>query len=129
MLLTAVLTTQCMRKWWGHGEVWAARLMSAVLNQRGLPAACLMPASFYALNAPHNRRLMKGFLTRCCNSCRCNIRQTSGGDRIISRNNAGETVLLGRNGSDDSATQIGALACFSRNHLERRRRGIQCRPA
>ena len=33
-----------------------------------------VPASFYALNAPHNRRLMKGFLTRCCNSCWCNIR-------------------------------------------------------
>lgn len=30
----------------GHGEVWSARLMSAVLNQQGLPAARLMPASF-----------------------------------------------------------------------------------
>lgn len=33
---------------------------------------------------------------------------------FISRNNAGETVLLGRNGSDYSATQIGALAGVSR---------------
>jgi aspartokinase/homoserine dehydrogenase 2 len=31
---------------------------------------------------------------------------------FISRSNAGETVLLGRNGSDYSATQIGALAGF-----------------
>lgn len=58
----------------GHGEVWSARLMSAVLNQQGRQRPGLMPASFYALNAPHNRRLMKGFLTRCCNSCWCNIR-------------------------------------------------------
>ncbi len=32
---------------------------------------------------------------------------------FISRNNAGETVLLGRNGSDYSTTQIGALAGVS----------------
>lgn len=57
---------------------------------------------------------MKGFLTRCCNSYWYNIGQTSGGDGFISRNNAGETVLLGRNGSDYSATQIGALAGVSR---------------
>jgi aspartokinase/homoserine dehydrogenase 2 len=34
---------------------------------------------------------------------------------FISRNQAGETVLLGRNGSDYSATQIGALAGASRS--------------
>ncbi len=33
---------------------------------------------------------------------------------FISRNDAGETVLLGRNGSDYSATQIGALAGANR---------------
>lgn len=32
---------------------------------------------------------------------------------FICRNDAGETVLLGRNGSDYSATQIGALAGVS----------------
>ena len=47
----------------------ADSLISAFVSEPGL-----MPASFYALNAPHNRRLMKGFLTRCCNSCWCNIR-------------------------------------------------------
>lgn len=57
----------------GHGEVWSARLMSAVLNQQGLSAAWLDAASFYALNALRNRRLMKGFLTRCCNSYWYNI--------------------------------------------------------
>ncbi len=74
--------------------------MSAVLNQQGLPAAWLEPASFYALNAPHNRRLMKGFLPVAATAAGATSGQTSGGDRFISRNNAGETVLLGRNGSD-----------------------------
>lgn len=98
----------------GHGEVWSARLMSAVLNQQGLPAAGLMPAVLRAERAaqpqvdeglsypllqqllvqhPGKRLVVTGF---------------------ISRNNAGETVLLGRNGSDYSATQIGALAGVSR---------------
>ena len=36
--------------------------------------AALLDSGINALNAPHNRRLMKGFLTRCCNSCWCNIR-------------------------------------------------------
>lgn len=58
----------------GHGEVWSARLMSAVLNQQGLSAARLDAREFYALNALRNRRLMKGFLTRCCNSYWYNIR-------------------------------------------------------
>jgi aspartokinase/homoserine dehydrogenase 2 len=44
---------------------------------------------------------------------------------FISRNQAGETVLLGRNGSDYSATQIGALAGASGHYLERRCRGVQ----
>lgn len=58
----------------GHGEVWSARLMSAVLNQQGLPSARLDAREFYALNALRNRRLMKGFRTRCCNSYWYNIR-------------------------------------------------------
>ncbi|GHL74252.1 hypothetical protein ECZU34_20000 [Escherichia coli] len=57
---------------------------------------------------------MKGFLTRCCNSYWYNIRKRLVVTGFISRNNAGETVLLGRNGSDYSATQIGALAGVSR---------------
>ncbi len=79
--------------------------MSAVLNQQGLPAAWLDAREFYVLNAPHNRRLMKGFLTRCATAAGATSGQTSGGDRIYQRNNAGETVLLGRNGSDYSATK------------------------
>ncbi|WP_145542722.1 bifunctional aspartate kinase/homoserine dehydrogenase II [Yersinia frederiksenii] len=99
----------------GHGEIWSARLMAAVLNKLDMDAAWLDARSFlraeraaqpqidegrsYPLlqqlmaQHPHQRLVVTGF---------------------ISRNNAGETVLLGRNGSDYSATQVGALAGVER---------------
>lgn len=95
----------------GQGEVWSARLLAALLNQQGLPAVWLDARCFlraeravlpkidegcsypllahYLAQYPQQRLVITGF---------------------ISRNQAGETVLLGRNGSDYSATQIGALA-------------------
>ncbi|WP_174634652.1 bifunctional aspartate kinase/homoserine dehydrogenase II [Yersinia thracica] len=99
----------------GHGEIWSARLMSAVLNKLDMEATWLDARSFlraeraaqpqidegrsYPLlqqliaQHPHQRLVVTGF---------------------ISRNNTGETVLLGRNGSDYSATQVGALAGVER---------------
>lgn len=99
----------------GHGEIWSARLMSAVLNKLDMDADWLDARSFlraehaaqpqidegrsYPLlqqlmaQHPHQRLVVTGF---------------------ISRNSAGETVLLGRNGSDYSATQVGALAGVER---------------
>ncbi|MEZ3501087.1 bifunctional aspartate kinase/homoserine dehydrogenase II [Pantoea sp. KPR_PJ] len=99
----------------GHGEVWSARLMAAVLSQRDLDACWLDARDFLRAERapqpqvdegkswpllqtllaqhPHQRIVVTGF---------------------ISRNDAGETVLLGRNGSDYSATQIGALAGVNR---------------
>ncbi|AJJ24562.1 bifunctional aspartate kinase/homoserine dehydrogenase II [Yersinia enterocolitica] len=99
----------------GHGEIWSARLMSAVLNKLDMAADWLDARSFlraeraaqpqidegrsYPLlqqlmaQHPHQRLVVTGF---------------------ISRNNAGETVLLGRNGSDYSATLVGALAGVER---------------
>lgn len=99
----------------GHGEVWSARLMAAVLSQRDIDACWLDARDFLRAERaaqpqvdegkswpllqtllaqhPHQRIVVTGF---------------------ICRNDAGETVLLGRNGSDYSATQIGALAGVSR---------------
>ncbi|MFS2225228.1 bifunctional aspartate kinase/homoserine dehydrogenase II [Pantoea sp. B65] len=99
----------------GHGEIWSARLMAAVLNQRDIEASWLDARDFLRAERaaqpqvdegkswpllqqlmaqhPHKRLVVTGF---------------------ICRNEAGETVLLGRNGSDYSATQIGALAGASR---------------
>ncbi|MBT0727737.1 bifunctional aspartate kinase/homoserine dehydrogenase II [Rosenbergiella australiborealis] len=99
----------------GHGELWSARLMSAVLNYSGIDAQWIDARTFLRAERagqpqvdetesfplfqpilaqyPHKRLVITGF---------------------ISANRAGETVLLGRNGSDYSATQIGALAGVKR---------------
>lgn len=52
----------------GHGEVWSARLMAAVLNQLGMEAAWLDARAFLRANAPRSRRWMKDYLIHCCNS-------------------------------------------------------------
>lgn len=99
----------------GHGEIWSARLMSAVLNLQNIDAVWVDSRQFLRaeraaqpqvdearsrpllqnilVQHPHKRFVVTGF---------------------ICRNDAGETVLLGRNGSDYSATQVGALADVSR---------------
>lgn len=95
----------------GHGEIWSARLVSAYLNQQGIPAVFIDARDFMLAErtvlpkvrtAPSKRRLQT-------------ILETYPDKRLIitgfiSRNAAGETVLLGRNGSDYSATQIAGLA-------------------
>ncbi|MGU0043017.1 hypothetical protein ACVXHA_08570 [Escherichia coli] len=98
-------------------------------NQQGLPAAWLDAREFYALNAPHNRRLMKGL-----DPLLQQLLAQHPGKRLvvtgfISRNNAGETVLLGVTVPTIPRHKSVRWRCLSRNHLERRRRGRQCRPA
>ncbi|HIB6426445.1 TPA: bifunctional aspartate kinase/homoserine dehydrogenase II [Escherichia coli] len=95
----------------GHGEVWSARLMSAVLNQQGLPAAWLDAREFLRAERAAQPQVDEGLSYPLLQQ----LLVQHPGKRLvvtgfISRNNAGETVLLGRNGSDYSATQIGALA-------------------
>ncbi|MCU5773578.1 bifunctional aspartate kinase/homoserine dehydrogenase II [Erwiniaceae bacterium BAC15a-03b] len=114
-LLDSKITDAVYAEVVGHGEVWSARLMAAVLNQRDMEAGWLDARDFLRAERaaqpqvdegkswpllqqlmaqhPHKRLVVTGF---------------------ICRNEAGETVLLGRNGSDYSATQIGALAGASR---------------
>lgn len=99
----------------GHGEIWSARLMAALLNLQDIDAVSLDAREFLraeraaqpqvdeALSYPLLQQLMARHPGR---------RLVVTG--FISRNGAGETVLLGRNGSDYSATQIGALAGVSR---------------
>ncbi|MGR5177835.1 bifunctional aspartate kinase/homoserine dehydrogenase II [Vibrio parahaemolyticus] len=95
----------------GHGEIWSSRLLAALLRQSDLPAVAQDARAFLraehgtqpevdrAKSYPlikevlaqhaHHRVVITGFMAQC---------------------ELGETVLLGRNGSDYSATVIGALA-------------------
>lgn len=95
----------------GHGEIWSARLMAEVLAQAGMASAWLDARLFLRaeraaqpqVDETQSRYLLQQQLTQLPNR---RIVVTG----FISRNQQGETVLLGRNGSDYSATQVGALA-------------------
>ncbi|MDU2768459.1 MAG: bifunctional aspartate kinase/homoserine dehydrogenase II [Enterobacter sp.] len=99
----------------GHGEVWSARLMAAVLQHLGVDAAWLDARDFLRAERAAQPQVDEGLSYPLLQQ----LLVQHPGKRIvvtgfISRSNAGETVLLGRNGSDYSATQIGALAGVSR---------------
>jgi aspartokinase/homoserine dehydrogenase 2 len=99
----------------GHGEIWSARLMAAVLQSRDLPASWLDARDFLcaerAAQPQVDEQSSYPLLQRLLLKHPQQYLVVTG---FISRNQAGETVLLGRNGSDYSATQIGALAGVSR---------------
>ncbi len=115
VLLDGTLSDAVYAEVVGHGEVWSARLMSAVLNQMGLPTAWLDARDFLRAERGPQPQVDEGLsypLLQQLMAQNPNKRLVVTG--FISRNNAGETVLLGRNGSDYSATQIGALAGVER---------------
>ncbi|MGL4861077.1 MAG: bifunctional aspartate kinase/homoserine dehydrogenase II [Enterobacteriaceae bacterium] len=95
----------------GHGEIWSARLMAACLTQHGLSAVWWDAREFLRTErAPLPQiddALSRALLQEKMAGCSDKIAVITG---FIARNAAGETVLLGRNGSDYSATQIAALA-------------------
>ncbi|AFJ48881.1 bifunctional aspartate kinase/homoserine dehydrogenase II [Shimwellia blattae] len=99
----------------GHGEIWSARLMAEVLNQQDMAAAWLDARDFLRAERaaqPEVDESLSWPLLQQLMAQHPNKRLVVTG--FICRNNAGETVLLGRNGSDYSATQVGALAGVNR---------------
>ncbi|WP_058913661.1 bifunctional aspartate kinase/homoserine dehydrogenase II [Entomohabitans teleogrylli] len=99
----------------GHGEIWSARLMAAVLEQQGMAATWLDARDFLCAERSAQPQVDEGLSYPLLQQ----LLAQHPGKRIvvtgfICRNAAGETVLLGRNGSDYSATQIGALAGVNR---------------
>lgn len=95
----------------GHGEIWSARLMAQVLQEQGMAAQWLDARTFLCAE----RAAQPEVDTAQSQPLLTELLALHPGKRLvvtgfISRNRAGETVLLGRNGSDYSATQVGALA-------------------
>ncbi len=94
----------------GYGEIWSARLMSAVLEEFGISSHWLDARLF--LRAEHSSQpeidetaskpLLEKHLRKYHNK---RVVMTG----FIAKSKKGQTVLLGRNGSDYSATQVGAL--------------------
>lgn len=98
----------------GHGEQWSARLLAALLSQSGLVASCLDSRTFLraerAAQPEVDRALSWPLLQTQLAQQQHRVVITG----FVAGNQAGETVLLGRNGSDYSATVIGALAGVGR---------------
>lgn len=94
-----------------HGEIWSARLMSSVLEEFGLQnhwldARLFLRAEFSA--QPKIDEILSLPLLQQILQKHSNKRLVITG--FIAQSKQGKTVLLGRNGSDYSATQVGALA-------------------
>ncbi|MEZ8019193.1 bifunctional aspartate kinase/homoserine dehydrogenase II [Vibrio splendidus] len=109
--LTAPLSEAQKAQVLGHGEVWSSRLLAALLCQNDLQAVAQDARAFLRAEAgaqPEVDRarsypLIKEVLAQ---HTHCRVVITG----FMAQNCEGETVLLGRNGSDYSATVIGALA-------------------
>lgn len=109
--LTAPLSEAQKAQVLGHGEVWSSRLLATLLCQHDLQAVAQDARAFLRAEAgaqPEVDRarsypLIKEALAQ---HAHCSVVITG----FMAQNCEGETVLLGRNGSDYSATVIGALA-------------------
>ncbi|OHY91559.1 bifunctional aspartate kinase/homoserine dehydrogenase II [Vibrio rotiferianus] len=109
--LTAPLTETQKAAVLGHGEVWSSRLLAALLSQQDLPAVAQDSRVFLRAEAgtqPEVDRARSYVLIKEALAQHNHKRVIITG--FMAQNEAGETVLLGRNGSDYSATVIGALA-------------------
>ncbi|HCE1577908.1 TPA: bifunctional aspartate kinase/homoserine dehydrogenase II [Vibrio parahaemolyticus] len=109
--LTAPLTDAQKAAVLGHGEVWSSRLLAALLSQQNVPAAAQDARAFLRAEAgtqPEVDRARSYPLIKEALAQHSHKRVIITG--FMAQNEAGETVLLGRNGSDYSATVIGALA-------------------
>ncbi|GAA5194592.1 bifunctional aspartate kinase/homoserine dehydrogenase II [Ferrimonas gelatinilytica] len=91
------------------GEVWSSRLLAALLGQLGVKAQALDARQFLLVGADRapdyasSRDRLNRFLAQSPDT---RIVITG----FVANDGHGQSVLLGRNGSDYSATVIGALA-------------------
>ncbi|AEX23300.1 bifunctional aspartate kinase/homoserine dehydrogenase II [Vibrio sp. EJY3] len=109
--LTSPLTEAQKAAVLGHGEVWSSRLLAGLLTQKQLPAVAQDARAFLRAEAgtqPEVDRARSYPLIKEALAQHSHKRVIITG--FMAQNDNGETVLLGRNGSDYSATVIGALA-------------------
>jgi aspartokinase/homoserine dehydrogenase 2 len=109
--LSAPLTEAQLAAAMAHGEQWSARLLTALLVENELAAVAVDAREFLRAEQatqPEVDRAASWTLIKETLAQHPEHRTVITG--YIARNEQGETVLLGRNGSDYSATVIGALA-------------------
>ncbi|MGB1299095.1 MAG: aspartate kinase, partial [Psychrobium sp.] len=93
------------------GEVWSSRLLAAVLSEKGRKSCAIDARQFLVaqgdVSPVVDEALSRQQLTELCQNKRTSQRVITG---FICRNEANQTLTLGRNGSDYSATLIAKLA-------------------
>ncbi|GAA5215323.1 bifunctional aspartate kinase/homoserine dehydrogenase II [Corallincola platygyrae] len=95
----------------GFGELWSARLLAAVLNRAGVPADWLDAREiFVAQPGPQPEIDVEQSQPRLQAQLQARTEQLTIVTGFISQGPEGETVTLGRNGSDYSATMLATLA-------------------
>ena len=95
----------------GHGEVWSARLLASLLSQMKMPANWVDARRLLRAEAGPQPVIQDSISRPKVQSKLAGM----SGTRVVitgymASNGLGDTVLLGRNGSDYSATMIGILA-------------------
>ncbi len=98
------------------GELMATRLGAAWLQDRGVAVNWLDAREILPVNEPANRRDPAAYLAADCDfdpdpDCQARLAAVSGTlltQGFIASNDSGETVLLGRGGSDTSAAYMAA---------------------
>lgn len=109
--LTAPLTESSRAAVLGHGEVWSSRLLAALLNASDMQAVAQDARAFLRAEAGTQPEIDRGSsypLVKDVLAQHAHHRVVITG--FMAQDTQGHTVLLGRNGSDYSATIIGALA-------------------
>ncbi len=109
--LTFPLSEKVQASVLGHGEIWSCRLLAALLRQQDLPSISVDARCFLRAEAKTQPEIDWGGSLPLLNELL--VQHTH--QRIVitgfmAQDKQGQTVLLGRNGSDYSATMIGALA-------------------
>ena len=109
--LTFPLSEKVQASVLGHGEIWSCRLLAALLRQQDLPSISVDARYFLRAEAKTQPEIDWGDSLPLLNELL--VQHTH--QRIVitgfmAQDKQGQTVLLGRNGSDYSATMIGALA-------------------
>ncbi len=97
------------------GERWSARLLAALLREQGVAASHVDATSLLVADegaVPQIRKEESRSRIQACLANHANERLVITG--FICANEVGDTLLLGRNGSDFSATLIAALAGIER---------------
>lgn len=109
LLLEGALDVYARNQILAHGELWSARLLSALLTQSNLPAACLDSRQFLLTELAAQPVVDEAVSCDRLAKLLLDVPQRGVVTGFIAADSEERTVTLGRNGSDYSATLLGLL--------------------